>query len=198
MNKKATIISIRKAIRTDPNFLLNAITKSKMISYRNMVSDMDSMQALKFTYKGVSGLGESSNRSIPDIYRSIHPTHVGRVDLDASSDSNPGITGTICPYAPTYDGFFDDYQEPNTWEQEFIQTEAEYEKACNLKDAIEFEETILGVDKTEEKVVACEIVRMMQQIIKPHLDADSGPIYPMVFDSDSGLIYPMEDISNGL
>lgn len=176
MNKKATILSIRKAIRTDPNFLLMAITKSKMVSYRNMVSDMDSMQALKFTYKGVSGLGEGSNQSIPDIYRSIHPSHIGRVDLDSSSDGNPGITGTICPYAPTYDGFFEDYQEPNAWESEFMQTMEDYKKALNLKEALEFEHKVLGTDKTEEINVASEVIAAMQQIIKPKIYADKGEI----------------------
>lgn len=179
MNKKANIISIRKAIRTDPNYLLVTITKSKMVSYRNMVSDMDSMQALKFTYKGVSGLGENSNQSIPDIYRSIHPSHIGKVDLDASSDGNPGITGTICPYAPVYDGFFEDYQEPNTWEQEFLSTMDEYKKAMNLKDALIFQEKVLGADKHEEIEVASEVVATMQQIIKPILYANEGEIVTM-------------------
>lgn len=174
MNKKATIVSIRKAIRTDPNFLLNAITKSKMVSYRNMVSDMDSMQALKFTYKGVSGLGEGSNNSIPDIYRSIHYSHLGKVDLDASSDGNPGITGTICPFAPNYDGFFEDYQEPNSWESEFLSTMEDYRKASGLKDALIFEQNLLGTDKTEEIAVASEVIATMQQIIKPVLFADDG------------------------
>lgn len=176
MGKKASIMSIRKAIRTDPNYLLVAITKSKMVSYRNMVSDMDSMQALKYTYKGVSGLGEGSNNSIPDIYRSIHPSHIGRVDLDASSDGNPGITGTLCPYAPNYDGFFQEYQEPNTWEQEFLNTMDEYKKALKLKDAMIFEEKILGTDKSEDIAVASEVIATMQQIIKPKIFADQGEI----------------------
>lgn len=174
MNKKATVVSIRKAIRTDPNFLLNAITKSKMVSYRNMVSDMDSMQALKFTYKGVSGLGEGSNNSIPDIYRSIHPSHLGKVDLDSSSDGNPGITGTICPFAPSYDGFFEDYQEPNSWETEFLATMEDYKKATGLKDALIFQQDLLGTDKSKEIAAASEVIANMQQIIKPILFADQG------------------------
>lgn len=175
-NKKATVESIRKAIRTDPNFLLVAITKSKMISYRNMVSDMDSMQALKFTYKGVSGLGENSNQSIPNIYRSIHPSHIGRVDLDASSDGNPGITGTICPFTPIYNGFFDDYQEPNSWEQEFMVTMDAYKKARNLKDALVFEENVLGKNKSEDILVARDTISHMQEIISPVIYADEGEI----------------------
>ena len=179
MNKKANIMSIRKAIRTDPNYLLNAITKSKMVSYRNMVNDMDSMQALKYTYKGVSGLGENSNQSIPDIYRSIHPSHVGRVDLDASSDGNPGITGTLCPYAPNYDGFFEEFQEPNSWEQEFMALMDEYKQVNNLKDALIFEEKILGANRQEEIKLASEVISTMQQIIKPVIYADQGEIINM-------------------
>lgn len=183
-NKKATIDSIRKAIRTDPNFLLLAITKSKMVSYRNMVSDMDSMQALKFTYKGVSGLGENSNQSIPNIYRSIHPSHIGRVDLDSSSDGNPGITGTICPFANIYDGFFDDYQEPNSWEQEFMTTMEDYNKATGLVDALIFQQNVLGVDKSNEINAASDVVSHMQQIIKPVIYADQGEVIYPEFDSE--------------
>ena len=178
-NRKATIESIRKAIRTDPNFLLNAITKSKMVSYRNMVSDMDSMQALKFTYKGVSGLGENSNEAIPNIYRSIHPSHIGRIDLDASSDGNPGITGTICPFAPSYDGFFDDYQEPNSWEQEFMAVMNDYNKLTGVKKALIFEERVLGKDNSDKIEASSEIIAHMQQIIKPVLFADQGEFVSM-------------------
>ena len=184
-NKRASIEGIRKAIRTDPNFLLTAITKSKMVSYRNMVSDMDSMQALKFTYKGVSGLGENSNDSIPSIYRSIHPSHIGRVDLDSSSDGNPGITGTICPFAPNFDGFFDDYQEPNSWEQEFMTVMDEYHKLYGKAQALVFEQKILGVDKTEDIEATGEIIAYMQQIITPVMYADQGELISM------------EDVING-
>ena len=177
MNKKINISSIRKAIRTDPNYLLMAISKSNMVSYRNMVSDMDSMQALKFTYKGVSGLGEKSNKSIPEIYRSIHPSHITRVDLDASSDGNPGITGTICPYANIYDGFFEDYQEPNAWQSEFLSTMDSYKDISNIKDALVFDRDVNGVDNHEEIEVANEIIASMQQIIKPMIFADQGEVF---------------------
>lgn len=177
MNKKINIASIRKAIRTDPNYLLMAISKSNMVSYRNMVSDMDSMQALKFTYKGVSGLGEKSNKSIPEIYRSIHPSHITRVDLDASSDGNPGITGTICPYANIYDGFFEDYQEPNAWQSEFLSTMDSYKDISNIKDALVFDRDANGVDNHEEIEVANEIIASMQQIIKPMIFADQGEVF---------------------
>lgn len=167
MNKRASIESIIRAIKTDPLYLLKAIVMSKMISYRNMVSDMDSMQALKFTYKGVSGLGEGGNKSIPDIYRSIQPSHVGRVDLDASSDGNPGITGTLNPFMDMHDGYFSDYEEPDTWQGMYDSCLSEYNHANNLKQAMEFQQNMLGIDKSEEITSLEEVTCTMEQIINP-------------------------------
>lgn len=167
MNKRASIESIIRAIKTDPLFLLKAIVMSKMISYRNMVSDMDSMQALKFTYKGVSGLGESGNKSIPDIYRSIQPSHIGRVDLDASSDGNPGITGTLNPFMDMHNGYFSDYEEPNTWEVSYNETIKEFYRLNNLKQAMEFQEKVLDIDRSEEITELQDIACNMEQIINP-------------------------------
>lgn len=166
-NKRASIESITRAIKTDPLYLLKAIVLSKMISYRNMVSDMDSMQALKFTYKGVSGLGENGSKSIPDIYRSIQPSHIGRVDLDASSDGNPGITGTLNPFLEMENGFFSGYEEPDTWQASYDQSVSEYYNAKGLKEAVEFQQNLLGVDKSEEISLLNDITCNMEQIIKP-------------------------------
>lgn len=177
MNKRVTVESIIRAIKTDPLYLLKSIVMSKMISYRNMVTDMDSLQALKFTYKGVSGLGEGSNKSIPDIYRSIHPSHLGRVDLDASSDGNPGITGTLNPFMEMHDGYFSDYQEPMTWEDSYAQTVSEFQKVNKLIDAIVFQDNLLGTDNSKEVEVLGEISQAMQQIINP-----------IVFKMDQGIL----------
>lgn len=178
-NKRATIEDIIRAIKTDPLYLLKAIVMSKMISYRNMVSDMDSMQALKFTYKGVSGLGESGNKSIPDIYRSIQPSHLGRVDLDASSDGNPGITGTLNPFMHMHNGFFSDYEEPNTWEEMYKSTLKDFQSARKLVNAMEFQQDLLGVDRKEEIEAIGEIVCNMEQIINP-----------VTFMYQNGMIFP--------
>lgn len=172
-NKKATLQTIRKAIRTNPNYLLMAISKCKMVSYRNMTSDMDSMLGLKFTFKGVSGLGENSNQSIPQIYRSIHPSHLGHIDLDSSSDGNPGMTGTICPFVELYDGFFTDYQEPNFWEEEFHNMVSEYEKLKGMEQALIFEEKVLNKNVDSSLKSIKEIYNSMEQLIEPIIFNDN-------------------------
>lgn len=175
-NAKITTTSIKRAIRTDPMYLLNTIGKSNLVNYRNMVSDMDSMLALKFTYKGIAGLGEKDNKSIPDICRYIHPSHIGKLDLDNSSDTNPGITGTICPFTDIYDGYFTDYQEPNSWEEKFLQTLDAYNRASGIVETNEFKKE-LGKLNEETEVVANEVVAAMQQLITPYLFANEGELW---------------------
>lgn len=186
MTNKITTTAIRRAIRTDPMFLLTSISKSNLVSYRNMVSDMDSMLALKFTYKGIAGLGEKDgDRSIPDITRYVHPSHLGRLDLDSSSDGNPGITGTISPFATMYDNYFSDYQEPNSWEERFKEVYECYKKANGLREAIIFREEVLGEKLDEQKVVADEVVAAMSQLVAPWVDANEGELYyPVKIEGD--------------
>ncbi len=189
MNKKVTINAIRKAINTNPNYLLKVIIKCKLVNYRNMVSDLDSVVALKCTYKGVSGLGESGQNSIPDIFRAVHLSHLGRMDLDSSSNSDPGVTGTLCPFTKIYNNYFSDYQEPNFWEKEFGETLSTYFKASKLVEPITFEENVLGVDKSEEKAILNETLTIMEQLIKPIIFEDEKEgfsqtdlVSPITFD----------------
>lgn len=128
---KADLSTIRKAIQIPPMYLVNAISKCQLVNYKNCVNDLDSIIALKYTYKGVSGIGEKSN-AISSAYRSIHPSHLGRVDIDSSSNSDPGISGTICPLAVLHDGHFDEYEEPSTWESELSKVMDAY-RAMNSK-----------------------------------------------------------------
>lgn len=166
LQKRANIDSIKKALITNPSFLLSAIGKCNLVNYRNMVNDLDALTAMKYTYKGVSGLGENNSNSIPDIYRSVNISHIGRVDMDSSSNSDPGITGVICPYTKLYDGSFSDYQEPDFWEAEYDQTVKDLRKAIGLKEVAEFEKKILGVEDETVKEMT-EVVGALEQLIKP-------------------------------
>lgn len=127
---KADLITIKKAIQIPPMYLLNAITKCQLVSYKDCVNDLDSLTALKYTYKGVSGIGESSN-AISSAYRSIHPSHLGRVDIDSSSNSDPGISGTLCPLNNLHDLHFIDFKETSVWETEVNKMIEKYKSMSN-------------------------------------------------------------------
>lgn len=118
LGRRVTLAKVVQAVYTNPMMLINNIsTMSNLVAYRERVNDNDAMGALKYTYKGISGLGEDG-ASIQDIYRYVDPTHIGILDLDSSSGSDPGMSGMICPMAKLYgDHSFSDYQEPNTWKE---------------------------------------------------------------------------------
>lgn len=126
MGKRVTLSSVIKAIYTQPMYILNNLSaQSNLIAYRDMVNDNDAITALKYTYKGISGLGEDGG-SVQPIYRHVDPSHVGNVDLDSSSGSDPGLSGMICPMTSITDNSFSDYQEPNTWRENYAKIREEY------------------------------------------------------------------------
>ena len=130
MGSKVTLKKVIQAIYTQPMYIINNIsTMSNLVAYRDMVNDNDATVALKFSYKGISGLGEDG-APVQPIYKFVDPSHVGILDLDASSNSDPGMTGMICPMAKLYDNSFSQYMEPNTWKDSFKPLEDEYKKGC--------------------------------------------------------------------
>lgn len=154
LGKRAKIEHIKKALNTSPMFLVSSIVRCNLVNYRNMVNDMDSMTALKFTYKGISGIGEQSN-SVPSIYRTVDKSHIGRIDPDSSSASDPGLSGSFCPLVKTFNNSFSEFEEPNFWESEFQKTVADYRNLVGLKQAIVFEKEVLGkeIDKDHLEII---------------------------------------------
>lgn len=140
---RADLNTIKKAIQISPMYLINSIAKCSLINYKDCVNDLDSITALKYTYKGVSGIGEKAN-AISNAYRSIHPSHLGRVDIDSSSNSDPGISGTICPLVKLYDNHFTDYNEISTWESDLAKVIDTYNSMVAKKEMCSIIGDVIG------------------------------------------------------
>jgi hypothetical protein len=128
LGDRVTLKKIEQAIYTVPNYVVsNVSTMSNLVSYRDLVNDMDALTALKYTYKGISGLGEDG-ASIQPVYRYVDPSHIGILDLDSSSVSDPGMSGMICPMAKLYgnDNSFSEYEEPNEWRENYAPMNKQY------------------------------------------------------------------------
>lgn len=154
---KTTVDKIRKAITTKPTQLLESISNCNLIPYKNCCNDLDSFNAINYTYKSVSTGGgsgnvKSRNRAVPEIFKYIHLSQFGRVDVSSSSKSSPGMTGIICPTVELKDGHFVEFEEPVTWEDNYNTTLNEYIVSNNkqelfekIKDDTIIEEPILDV-----------------------------------------------------
>lgn len=138
---KVTLQSIEKALNIFPDYLIRTMSKDKLVNPGNMANDLDSVSALKYTYKGVSGLGEDDT-SIPGGYRQVHPSHIGRVDLDSSSNSDPGMTGTICPISNMKNGAFSETPEPNDWREKIEELHNNYRELYGKKNVLLFKREV--------------------------------------------------------
>ena len=165
---KLQIDRLEKAIYTFPDYLLKQISKDSLVNYNNSVNDMDAITALKFTYKGVSGVGDGNTASIPVNYRQVHPTHLGRLDLDSSTANDPGLSGMLCPMASIHNNFFSDYKEPNNWRAEVDQVLAQYAQLEGLKNALEYQGTINGANVEEQRLaVIQDTLSSIEKLITP-------------------------------
>lgn len=132
---KVTLRSIERVLNTYPDFLLKAMSRNQLINCAGNVNDLDVFYPLKFTYKGVSGLGENAS-SIPRQYKQVHPSHIGRLDMNSVSASDPGLTGMLCPMAELHNGNFSTESEPNTWREDTDALINEYREKMGIQQAL--------------------------------------------------------------
>jgi hypothetical protein len=83
---------------SNKNMLIKDILKNDLILYDNSTNDSitNHFTSLKYTLAGNGGL---NSKRIPFKYRRIDPSYLGNLSLVSSSATNPGITGTIIPFA---------------------------------------------------------------------------------------------------
>lgn len=161
MGNRADIKSIKNVICIQPMFLINELTKSPLITFRNIVTDMDSLSALKFTYKGISGVG-GKNAAISPAFRLLDISNMGILDPDASSPSDPGVTGALVPMLqPYHHGYLTDEPEPLTWEEEYSKLYDEWKKIKGLQEVIEFKHDVLKDEEAAKEIVMARMATQM-------------------------------------
>ena len=178
--KNITFKDVTRVIDTAPDYILKSINTANLVDYVDLVNDNDAELALSYTYKGISGLGDQgSGTAVPIIYRSVHPSHLGRVDLDSSSASDPGLSGIICPMAKVYDGSFSDYKEPNGWRDFYNETLNELNSLYGIQQGIEFKKKLgLSYDYVKDDMVK-ETIETYHRLIPLIIDIDGKKDYTL-------------------
>lgn len=178
--KNVTFKDVVRVLDTPPNYILKNINAANLVDYVDLVNDNDAELAISYTYKGVSGLGDQgSGTAVPIVYRFVHPSQLGRVDLDASSSSDPGLSGLICPMAKINNGSFTDYNEPNGWKKFYIETLSELKTMHNMQQAIDLKKRCgLEYDYVKEDMVR-ETIESYQRLIPAIIDIDGKKDYTL-------------------
>lgn len=171
------VAQIEKRVFTFPDYLLKTITRDRLINSRSNVNDIDSFSAIKWSVKGVSGLGETKDSSIPSGYRQVHPSHLGRLDPDSSSPNDPGVAGMLAPMTPIFDNYFSDYSEPNNWRNEVRDMLLRYKQVRGLQEVFTFQKEI-GVTPDIQK----------ESILDETVDIVENKILPFIIDVDATML----------
>jgi hypothetical protein len=146
-----TVEKLYKALCIPHEFILDSLKRSNLVSYKNGVNDDDTFSVLKYTFKGVSGIGENKASAVPVKYRLANVSHIGKVDCDTSPAGDPGMTGLICPYVDLNDGMYlGDYQEPCNWREEQDKVIDEYRKIYSISSIFKTKEEVLGTAEGKE------------------------------------------------
>lgn len=201
LGKRVNLKDVKKIIYTKPEYILSEIsTKSHLINFKNIVNDMDSFLPIKYTYKGINGLGNSS-KYVSEQFRFIHISSLGILDPDSSTATDPGMTGSIVPSLRLYNnGHFSNRPETLTWKDELAKLNRDYDNARGLIEVLEFKRNNLGDTSISDKDLSvakqaysaasnvldtmAEYSETAQEIINKRLDAITGR--PL---EGSGLIY---------
>jgi hypothetical protein len=88
--------------RPQANFVIRRLITNELLRYGNLVNSFDLLPALRFTSRGP----QSSRTDVSVRFRGHHSSYVGRVGLTAASASDPGMSGTLVPFAKTDGQFF--------------------------------------------------------------------------------------------
>ena len=145
INNSLTAEKLFKTLNIQHDFILDCLKKSNLVSYKNSVNDDDIFSVLKYTFKGVSGIGENKASAVPVKYRLANPSHIGKVDCDTSPAGDPGMTGLVCPYADIGAGkYLGDYKEPCTWREVQQEIMDDYRKISSTKSVFMTHEEMLG------------------------------------------------------
>lgn len=170
LGTKVSLDKLIQAVSIKYSYLLDQLKKCKLVPYKNSVNDSDALTVLKYTFKGIAGIGEKKTSAVPNKYRLVNASHLGRVDKDASSASDPGMSGILCPYVKIYEGgAFSDFKEPNNWEKNVDLMMDNFRKANCKVELFKAREEILGTDESQNIDVAESNRDQIHNILDPHV-----------------------------
>lgn len=89
------------------NIILNGMKNlNDLIKPDDIVNDLSFLQKLAYSTKGPEALGENSTKNVMLSIRDLHPSFIGKIDPNCSSNSDVGMSGSFVPYVEIYDRFY--------------------------------------------------------------------------------------------
>jgi hypothetical protein len=110
--------------------IANMRNLNDLIKSDDLTNDFNFLVDLNYSVKGPNSLGETSSKLISNKYRYLHPSMLGIIDINQSSQSDVGLSGSFVPFVDIYDKyFFNPDPEP-------CNAKYEFDKAMSEKEGI--------------------------------------------------------------
>ena len=165
--KKVKMRSIEDVFKMSGDVILQKLHRSGLLRFDDRVNDMDAFSKLKITQKGPNSLGNKNSRSMSAKHRGIHPSHLGRLDINVCGTSDPGSSGVLTFFVETDGLYFDKNYET---EDSTLQMEKNIEEYQKLNEDMEYVITLLdGVETIEERAMYEERIRNVNRSFKVYL-----------------------------
>lgn len=145
--KKCKMDDVKQIFKFSGDIILKSLYGSGILPFDDRTSDLDFFNKFKYTSKGPNSLGNKNENSISIRYRGIHPSFIGKIDLNVCGNSDPGRSGLLTPFCKTNKLFFNDEYEPQSVYDEYI--EDLYNTVIDKESAI-----VVSANSEEERVEA--------------------------------------------
>ena len=89
--RKLSKEKIKDVFKFPGEILISQLYRSGLFRYDDQVNDMDFFSKLRFTTKGPNSLGGKNTNSLSASVRGLHPSMLGRIDLNVVGTSDPKI-----------------------------------------------------------------------------------------------------------
>lgn len=117
-NKNLDMKRIEEIFSWNGDVIMQALNTSNLLRYDDRINDMDIWSKLKYTAKGPNSLGNKNENNVKIQFRGIHPSYIGRIDINVCGSSDPGLSGVFTPMCKTYGLYFNDKTEPEEFAYE--------------------------------------------------------------------------------
>lgn len=152
---KVSMKKLKQIIGIKHHYLIDQLkSKCTLITYNNMVNDDDAIVALAYSFKGISGIGENKASAVQTKYKLVNPSHLGRLDMTDSSNSDPGMSGTLVPYVKVYEGgYLSDFHEPCKGRDELDKLYDEYKQMNGIVEVAFAKAAITGSKQSKDSIL---------------------------------------------
>lgn len=127
--KKLTKEKIKDVFKFSGEILITQLYNSGLFRYDDQVNDMDFFSKLKYTIKGPNSQGGQNSQSISSYSRGLHPSMLGRIDLNVVGTSDPGTGGVLTPFCETDGLYFSSKSEPQDGKFNIEKQNAKFDEA---------------------------------------------------------------------